>query len=150
MSLTLSYFSFFLALTVFSLFLLWCFSLLRVSLCSRTNVSSFRFGLYIFFVSLICLFSCIGEGLSDASFSLLFILSCFLSFSMSLHCLLCAIVSSFRVLFLLHHWFIYIFSFLLSICFLVLTKVTSFIDCCLDFCYAIFVPLLLLPPLLLP
>jgi len=78
-----------------------------------------------FFISLICLFSCIDEGFSDTSFSLLFLLSCFLSFSTSLHCLLCVIVSSFQVLFLLHHWFFYIFSFLLSICFLVLTKVTT-------------------------
>ena len=75
------------------------------------------------FILLICLFSC--KGFSDASFSLLFLFSSFLSFSTSLHCLLCAFVSSFRVLFLLQHWFIYIFPFLLSICFLVLTKVTS-------------------------
>ena len=78
----------------------------------------FSFHLFVFF-------SCISEEFSNASFSLLFMLSCFLSFSTRFHCLLCAIVSSFWVLFLLHHWFIYIFSFLLSICFLVLTKVTT-------------------------
>ena len=64
-----------------------------------------------FFVSHICLFSCIGEGFSSASFSLLFRLSCFLLFSVSLHSLLYGIVNSFRVLFLLHHWFIYFFRF---------------------------------------
>jgi len=37
----------------------------------------------------------------------------------------CVIVSSFRVLFLLHHWFINIFSFLLSVGFLVLAKVIT-------------------------
>jgi len=41
--------SFFFALPVFSLFLLWCSSLLlRVSLCSCTIVSSFRFALFLF------------------------------------------------------------------------------------------------------
>jgi len=40
--------SFFLVLRVFSLFLLWCSSLLlRVSLCSRTIVSLFRFALFL-------------------------------------------------------------------------------------------------------
>jgi len=74
------------------------------SLSSSPMVYNF-FSFHLF----ICLFSYIGEGFFDASFSLLFMLSCFLPFSTSLHCLFCAIVSSFRVLFLLHHWFIYFF-----------------------------------------
>jgi len=74
------------------------------SLSSSPMVYNF-FSFHLF----ICLFSCIGERFSDASFSLLFMLSCFQSFSTSLHCLLFAIVSYFRVLFLLHHWFIFFF-----------------------------------------
>jgi len=63
--------------------------------------------------------------LSDASFSLLFLFSCFFSSSTSLHCLLHAIVNSFWAFFLLHHWFIYFFSFILFVYFLALAKVTT-------------------------
>ena len=124
--------SFFLALHVFSLFLLWCSSLLlRVSLCSLTIVSSFRFALFLlhqwfinfFRFTYLFVFLHWRRVLWCFIFSFVYALVLF-SFSMSLHCLFCAIESSFRVLFLLHHWFIYIFLFLLSICFLVLTKVT--------------------------
>jgi len=126
------FFSFWLC--IFSLFLLWCtYLLLRVSLCSRTIVSSFRFALFLLhqwsinFFRFTYLFSFLHwqRVLWHFILSFVFALVLPLLFYEPSYSLLCAIASSFRVLFLLHHWFIYIFLFLLSICFLVLTKVTT-------------------------